>query len=180
MPWVDIAFRMPDPDKHDRVLVYMEGHDFNGEQVFDVKTETLNESFYADPADQPEVCKLATQWAPRPFAVSIVGDLSEHLCHASQQAFVAIRNIALSEWRRADENDRWKQVFAEILAIADTAHNLPEVAMSPESFDPAFLSSFIENYSPDSENARIPVSMGSPDGFRFWCEVKKLAEGGSK
>lgn len=180
MRWIDMAFRMPNPDEHDRVLIYTEGHDFNGEQVFDVKTETLNESFYADPGDQPEVCKLATHWAPRPFAGSIVGDLSDHLCHAGQQAFVAIRNIALREWRRAPENTWQKQVFAEILAISDTAHNLPEMAMSPESFDPAFLSSFIDNYSADSKNARVPVSMYGPDGFRFWDEVKKLAKWGGE
>lgn len=66
MQWIKLTDRMPNPDEHDRVLIYTEGSDFNGEQVFDVKAETLNECFYADPEDQPEVCKHATHWAVHP------------------------------------------------------------------------------------------------------------------
>ncbi len=66
MQWIKLSDRMPNPDKHGRVLIYTEGYDFNGEQVFDVKAETLNECFYADPDDQPEVCKVATHWMPHP------------------------------------------------------------------------------------------------------------------
>jgi hypothetical protein len=62
MQWIKLTDRMPNLDEHGRVLVYTEGYDFNGEQVFDVKAETLNECFYADPDDQPEVCKVATHW----------------------------------------------------------------------------------------------------------------------
>ena len=64
--WNKLTDRMPNPDEHDRVLIYTEGCDFNGEQVFDVKAETLNECFYADPDAQPEVCRLASHWAPHP------------------------------------------------------------------------------------------------------------------
>ena len=64
--WIKLTDRMPNPDEHDRVLIYTEGCDFNGEQVFDVAAETLNECFYADPDDQPEVCRLASHWAPHP------------------------------------------------------------------------------------------------------------------
>ena len=64
--WIKLTDRMPNPDEHDRVLIYTEGCDFNGEQVFDVAVETLNECFYADPDDQPEVCRLASHWAPHP------------------------------------------------------------------------------------------------------------------
>ena len=66
MEWIKLTDRMPNPDEHDRVLIYTEGYDFNGEQVFDVKAETLNECFYADPEDQPEVCKHASHWAAHP------------------------------------------------------------------------------------------------------------------
>ena len=66
MQWIQLPDRMPHLDEHDRVLIYTEGSDFNGEQVFDVKAETLNECFYADPEDQPEVCKHATHWAVHP------------------------------------------------------------------------------------------------------------------
>ena len=66
--WIKLTDRMPNPDEHDRVLIYTEGCDFNGEQVFDVAAETLNECFYADPDDQPEVCRLASHWAPHPAA----------------------------------------------------------------------------------------------------------------
>lgn len=66
MQWIKLTDRMPNPDEHGRVLVYTEDHDFNGEQVFDVKAETLNECFYADPDDQPEVCRYASHWMPHP------------------------------------------------------------------------------------------------------------------
>ena len=66
MEWIKLTDRMPNPDEHDRVLIYTEGYDFNGEQVFDVKAETLNECFYADPEDQTEVCKHASHWAAHP------------------------------------------------------------------------------------------------------------------
>ncbi len=64
MQWIKLTERMPNPDEHGRVLIYTEGYDFNGEQVFDVKAETLNECSYADPDDQPEVCKVASHWMP--------------------------------------------------------------------------------------------------------------------
>lgn len=66
MQWIKMTDRMPSPDHHDRVLIYTDGYDFNGEQVFDVQVDTLNECYYADPEDQPEVCKRATHWAPHP------------------------------------------------------------------------------------------------------------------
>ena len=65
-PWVSLAERMPNPDKHDRVLIYTEGYDFGGEQVFDVKAEALNECRYIDPDEQPETCKAASHWMPHP------------------------------------------------------------------------------------------------------------------
>lgn len=66
MDLIKLTDRMPNPDEHDRVLIYTEGVDFNGVQFFDVKAETLNECFYADPEEQPEVCQHATHWMPRP------------------------------------------------------------------------------------------------------------------
>ena len=57
MQWIKLTDRMPNPDMHGRVLIYTEGYDFNGEQVFDVKAETLNVCFYDDPEDQAEVCR---------------------------------------------------------------------------------------------------------------------------
>ena len=67
MNFTKLTDKMPNPDEYDRVLIYTEGYDFNGEQYFDVKAETLNECMYSDPEDQPEVCRLASHWAPRPF-----------------------------------------------------------------------------------------------------------------
>ena len=65
-PWVSLAERMPNPDEHGRVLIYTEGYDFGGEQVFDVKAEALNECRYIDPDEQPETCKAASHWMPHP------------------------------------------------------------------------------------------------------------------
>lgn len=72
MQWTNLSTTMPDPDQHPRVLIYTEGYDFGGEQVFDVKTETLNEAYYHDPEDQPEVCKAASHWLPHPTTMSLI------------------------------------------------------------------------------------------------------------
>jgi hypothetical protein len=48
-------------------VIYPEGYDFNGEQYFDVEYESLNENLYEHAEDQPEVCRFATHWIPRPF-----------------------------------------------------------------------------------------------------------------
>lgn len=69
MDWIRLTDKMPDPEKHHRVLIYTEGSDFAGEQFFDVKADSLNECFYEDPSDQPEVCRHATHWTPRPCDV---------------------------------------------------------------------------------------------------------------
>ncbi len=78
--WIKLTNRMPSPDEHDRVLIYTEGQDFNGEQVFDVMAETLNECFYADPEDQPEVCKHASHWSAHPrYGIGFTVDVDELL-----------------------------------------------------------------------------------------------------
>ena len=51
MQWHKLTDRMPNPEEHDRVLIYTQNVDFSGEQFFDVQTETLNECIYKDPED---------------------------------------------------------------------------------------------------------------------------------
>lgn len=48
------------------MLIYTEGVDFAGEQVFDIKADDLDPRAFDDADDQPEVCRAATHWAPRP------------------------------------------------------------------------------------------------------------------
>lgn len=67
LDWARLDDRLPDPDEWPRVLIYTEGHDFNGEQFFDVQADSLNESFYPDHNDQPEVSRYASHWAPLPI-----------------------------------------------------------------------------------------------------------------
>ena len=88
-PWVSLAERMPNPDKHDRVLIYTEGYDFGGEQVFDVKAEALNECRYIDPDEQPETCKAASHWMPHPRNA-----IFDYAAHCAQPA-PSIRPAAL-------------------------------------------------------------------------------------
>lgn len=103
MQWIKLTERMPNPDQHDRVLIYTEGYDFTGEQVFDVKTETLNEWFYAEPEDQPEVCRVAAYWMPHPADQSIepiqVGDDTLHgaIDHWQARAELAEQRVASLE-----------------------------------------------------------------------------------
>jgi hypothetical protein len=66
MNWKLLTEQMPNPEEFDRVLIYTEGYDFAGEQFFDVKAESLNECYYESPEDQPEVCRFASHWSPRP------------------------------------------------------------------------------------------------------------------
>lgn len=74
MQWIKLTDRMPNSDVHSRVLIYTDGYYFNNEQqVFDVKTETLNECFYADPDDQPEFCRLASHWMQHPSSTNVSG-----------------------------------------------------------------------------------------------------------
>lgn len=65
-PWIRLTDRMPNPDEHRRVLIYTEGYDFGGEQVFDVRAETLNEAYFQAPDQQPEVLRFASHWMPIP------------------------------------------------------------------------------------------------------------------
>ncbi|MBS6358974.1 hypothetical protein [Burkholderia sp.] len=65
--WCRLTDSLPDSDRHPRVLIYTEGVDFNGEPFFDVKADSLNENSYESPDDQPEICRAATHWMPRPF-----------------------------------------------------------------------------------------------------------------
>ena len=64
--WISVGDRLPDPDQHDRVLIFTDGYDFAGEQYFDVKAESLNEHSFGDPDDQPEPYCKATHWMPLP------------------------------------------------------------------------------------------------------------------
>lgn len=103
MQWIKLTDRMPNPDEHGRVLIYTEGYDFNGQQVFDVKAETLNECFYADPNDQPEVCRVASHWMPHPTntaapnwtneqkAANALHDLMDALPAGTQTSMTAFR-----------------------------------------------------------------------------------------
>ncbi len=64
--WAPLAGGLPDPDQYPRVLIFTDGTDFAGEQVFDVKAENLDPRMFGDEEEQPEVCRAATHWAPRP------------------------------------------------------------------------------------------------------------------
>ena len=64
--WLPLSEGKPDPEQYPRVLIYTEGLDFAGEQVFDVKADDLDPRAFDDADDQPEVCRAATHWAPRP------------------------------------------------------------------------------------------------------------------
>jgi Protein of unknown function (DUF551) len=69
LKWTKLSDRLPDPTDYPRVLIYTECSDYQGEQFFDVEAESLNECFYTDPNEQPEVCREATHWAPRPYPI---------------------------------------------------------------------------------------------------------------
>ena len=93
-------------------------------------------------------------------------------CEASEQALVAIRNILLrvAHAHKAEPScPAW--ALREMLAIADTAHNLPRLAVEPEKFSPEMLATCAKSY-----RQRYAAGSGSVLGFsyRFWEEVDKL------
>jgi hypothetical protein len=67
--WIKLTERLPNPEEHEKVLIYTEGFGLYGSQVFDVKSEFLNKNFFSDPSDQPEIYKFATHWMPHPSKV---------------------------------------------------------------------------------------------------------------
>lgn len=66
LQWTRLTDRMPCPNEHGLVLIYTEGYDFNGKNIFCVEADTLNECFYANQDDQPDMCRHATHWAAIP------------------------------------------------------------------------------------------------------------------
>lgn len=66
MIWNSLDEILPDPAVHERVLIYTQGVDFEGEQVFDVRTNDVIERFSEERADRAEVCIFATHWTDRP------------------------------------------------------------------------------------------------------------------
>ena len=105
MQWIKLTDRMPNPDEHGRVLIYTEGYDFNGEQVFDVKAETLNENFYADPDDQPEVCRVATHWIPHPASEGAAASTTMTERMNTEQERAALTAQSEYEHSRPEVND---------------------------------------------------------------------------
>lgn len=90
MTMIALADRLPNPDENSRVIIYTQGHDFAGQQFFDVDADSLKVESFEHPDDQPEECRLATHWMPRPFPerplsqpiVNEVGNINQgkHLC----------------------------------------------------------------------------------------------------
>lgn len=65
--WVAVKDRLPPFGEDLRVLIYTEGSDFAGEQFFDVKADHLNDAYWEDENDMPEVCRHATHWKLLPY-----------------------------------------------------------------------------------------------------------------
>lgn len=61
-----VSERLPEFDETLRVLIYTEGHDFGGEQFFDVKAVDLYDPSHPDEV-RPEVCEYASHWMPLPY-----------------------------------------------------------------------------------------------------------------
>ncbi len=72
VPWVSVSRCLPNPEEHPRVLIYTEEYAFDGEQVFDVRAESLNERFFTHPDEQPEVCGVASHWMPHPANTNLI------------------------------------------------------------------------------------------------------------
>lgn len=96
----------------------------------------------------------------------------ESFSEASAQAFVAVRNILLRIAHAQKENPKCPDwALREMLAIVDTAHNLPEFAIDPNGFSPEMLATCAKSY-----RQRYGAGTGFAVGFssRFWNAIDKL------
>ncbi len=64
---IALTDRLPNPEENPRVIIYTQGHDFAGQQFFDVDALSLYKDSFEHPDDQPEECHFATHWMARPF-----------------------------------------------------------------------------------------------------------------
>lgn len=97
---------------------------------------------------------------------------AELLSEASQHALVAIRNILLRVAHAQDEKPGCPDwALREMLAIADTAHNLPEFILSPENFSQFPLASCAKAY-----RNRYGAGLSPAIGYThlFWNDVHRL------
>lgn len=72
LQWRSLAVELPlfdehDFDEHERVLIYTEGSDFNGEQIFDVPAVELWNAHGDQAGGTDEVITAATHWCTRPL-----------------------------------------------------------------------------------------------------------------
>lgn len=125
MQWIKLTDRMPNPDEHGRVLIYTDGHDFNGEQVFDVKVEMLNECFYDDPDDQPEVCRVASHWMQHPSSLRIPGTL-ERVIAEQQKEIDRLRSMV------EHNTEAWQRENKAVERVALAAFGVLNHPESPE------------------------------------------------
>ena len=86
--WVSVHDHCPAMDTGERVLIYTEGYDFQGEQFFDVKAD----DFYGDDDDLKEIIKCASHWRPLDYPGTSA---------TAQQRVEAIRREATTELRQA-------------------------------------------------------------------------------
>lgn len=67
LQWRSLAVELPLFDEHERVLIYTDGSDFNGEQIFDVPAVELWNAHSDQAGGTDEVITAATHWCPRPL-----------------------------------------------------------------------------------------------------------------
>jgi hypothetical protein len=110
---------------------------------------------------------------------AVLKDLTEEekaalLLEATRHSLVSIRNILLRVVHAQDENPScpaW--ALREMLAIADTAHNLPELVAKPSDFSPEMLAYSAKSYR-QRYGAGIKESPAFSWSWQFWHSVDNL------
>lgn len=94
------------------------------------------------------------------------------LAEASAHALLAIRNLLLRVAHAQDEKPNCPDwALREMLAIADTAHNLPELSLKPETFSPDQLAICAKSYR-QRYGAGLQPAIGYT--YWFWNDVYRL------
>lgn len=129
----------------------------------------INHHLHGRDGKDPNLCDVC-YWRARAERYTMP-PLSAQLCRASHESLVAIRSLArhamgISAKRSAPCPEN--ALMSEIAAIADTAHNLPYLAINPMHFAPEKLAALLGHH-----NSASPLL---PHSYTYWHFLERLCD----
>lgn len=139
-------------------------------------SHAINHHHHGRDGSRPDLCDVC-YWRAKAEELQAApkSNAGEAFAEASECALVSIRNLLLRvahAQKEAPSCPDW--VLREMLAIADTAHNLPQLAIEPERFSPDMLASFAHSYRHRYGAGLSPRSPAIGYTHLFWDRVDRL------